>query len=456
MTVSNEFLTETLFHAMLLRDPSSEESAYWVNQLAQDLITPTGMILLAATAAEFTEVSHVIARMFEAAFNRYGTTAELMVWRQLYDTGLSLADMGEVFIGSQAFAQAHPGLSSTTDVLKAMAQAGLGRAATTAELNTLVPLVDDGSLGYGDILLRIVDANRSELSVGLGMLFAGVNGVAPLAAEISGLGSDIPVAVNTILDAGALLQEPVSDGLSFVEGNGLLTLAGTPTAALVIDLPQAQITIGGQPRGLDSGDLAVVTSVSAAALTGEQTVTFLGAAQAETYVASAQGDAVRGGSGNDQLTGGAGRDRYTLEATAATNGVDIIAGFQLGADGDLLDFSPFLNSVGTTTIATVDAEGTAEVAWGNGDVLVAVGYDLSTGAKVAELFGAGAAFAAPTARGKAVVITADVVGDATVWYLVNNTDIAVVNATELTKAATLTGVNNLGLLGFDASNFSDL
>ena len=96
-------------------------------------------------------------------------------------------------------------------------------------------------------------------------------------------------------------------------------------------------------------------------------------------------------------------------------------------------------------------DSTAGADFVNGDVLVAAG-PVASAAAVAALFGAGKAFRAPTAAGKYVVITADIVGDATVWAVVNQTSTNTIDAAEVTQIATLVGVHNLQLVPLDAIN----
>lgn len=455
MPVTNEDITKILYNAILLRDPSSEESAYWTNQLDLGLTSPGAMVIASASTQEFSGISHQIARIFQAAFGRYASTTELMAWRQIYDTGMSLTQIGEAFIHSPEFKQTNPGLTSTADFLRAMAMAGLGRTATQAELNALVPMIDSGTLLYGDLLQRIAAGNGRELAVGLAMLSAGVNGAAPTVTEITAAGTDAAAAINTILQDGILLQaEADSDALSCIERDGTLTLAGQLDDSLTLDLNQLLLVVGDQNQTLNSGDLANATTINAAGLR-EEGVAFTGTSAAETYAATNQGDTIRGGGGSDHLTGGAGSDRFILEATAATNGLDRIYEFQLqGTEKDVLDLSRLLNLTSTNNLYTVDADSMDETPWSNGDVLVVTGYDLTSNIDIAGLFGTGRPFAAPTIRSKAVVITADVVGDASVWLVVNNSNLTTISSSEVTQMATLVGVNNLGLVGFDASNLA--
>ncbi|MBK9235974.1 MAG: hypothetical protein IPO19_07880 [Rhodoferax sp.] len=120
-----------------------------------------------------------------------------------------------------------------------------------------------------------------------------------------------------------------------------------------------------------------------------------------------------------------------------------------------MDFSAFLNKTGTKHLAAVSASSVTPSIWSNSDVLVASGYDLdATG--IAALFGAAAPLAAPTAAAKTVVISADIIGNASIWYVVNQLDTSAITASEVTLVGTLVGINNLGLVGygFVAANFA--
>lgn len=174
----------------------------------------------------------------------------------------------------------------------------------------------------------------------------------------------------------------------------------------------------------------------------------------DVFVATAGDDTIRTGIGDDTITTGNGIDRIVFEATSALNGIDTIKDFTIGLDGDILDFTLFLNQPNNLNIDTVESVSTNEIGWSNGDILVLSGYNLTTSTNIAAAFGTGLAFAAPNGASKAVIITADIIGDATVWYIVNQTDTANITGDEITKVATLSGINNLTLIGFDTTNFA--
>ncbi|MBU3707980.1 MAG: hypothetical protein FGM20_02590 [Burkholderiaceae bacterium] len=147
--------------------------------------------------------------------------------------------------------------------------------------------------------------------------------------------------------------------------------------------------------------------------------------------------------------------------------MDQIQKFKAGAGGDILDFSAFLTKTGTGNVKTlVGSAPTATGAkWASSDVVVVEGSGLTTPEAVANLFdddGAGTGtgvLATPTTVSKAVVITADVTGDAYVWYLVKGGNISatvnensVIAAADITLVGILEGVNSLVLVPMVAGN----
>lgn len=132
-----------------------------------------------------------------------------------------------------------------------------------------------------------------------------------------------------------------------------------------------------------------------------------------------------------------------------------------------MDFSAFLTKTGTANVKTLVASApTATGAkWASSDVVVVEGSGLTTPEKVATLFdsdGAGTGtgvLATPTTVSKAVLITADVTGDAYVWYLVKGGSVSatinansVVAASDITLVGILEGVNSLVLVPMVATN----
>ena len=87
--------------------------------------------------------------------------------------------------------------------------------------------------------------------------------------------------------------------------------------------------------------------------------TITGGDLADTISGLVGNDVLSGGAGADTITGGAGADTITLGTgsdtvvyadTAANNGVDSVADFEAGLEGDILDFTNFI----TVTEANID------------------------------------------------------------------------------------------------------
>ena len=108
--------------------------------------------------------------------------------------------------------------------------------------------------------------------------------------------------------------------------------------------------------------------------------------------------------------------------TPVANGVDTITNFTIGKGGDVLNFSAFLNKTGTTKIAAVNAAATTPKAWANGDVPGGTGQR-PRHHKNCRPVRCRQSFHGPTVASKMVIITADIIGDASVWYVINQLDV---------------------------------
>lgn len=252
--------------------------------------------------------------------------------------------------------------------------------------------------------------------------------------------------------------------LPIKESGGTISATGTLSSALTVDLASDKITLGSASISLVSGsissaanvDMSDVKPAASTTTTSSKTtvgVTIKGDDQTNIFFAAGYSTVMEGGKGNDTISCASSTDTLVFSSTADGNGADTIYGYSLGKSGDVLKFSAFLNKTGTSNIATLSADATAAKAWSNGDVLVIQGNSLDATA-LAGIFGAGKAFAAPTGARKAVLITADIVGDASIWYLTNQTDTTAITSNEIVLVGTLNGINNLELVGFDTSNFA--
>lgn len=247
--------------------------------------------------------------------------------------------------------------------------------------------------------------------------------------------------------------------VGLAESGGTITGTGDISLALVIDLNTDTLTHGTSTVALRSGSIGNASDVDLSAMKPPAGVAKAATASAAIYgdsgannlAASTYGGTINGRGGNDTLNAGPGVDRFVFASDAAANGNDTIYGFTLGAGGDILSFSAFLNKTGTSN-TTIRTAASAATAVNNGDVLVYSGT-VNTAADVAALFN-GTVFANVTTAGKYVLITGNVTGDSNVWYIANQSTPASIDPVEITKVATLVGVNNLELVPFLPANFA--
>ena len=255
----------------------------------------------------------------------------------------------------------------------------------------------------------------------------------------------------------------LNPSVPLTEAAGTLSLTSTLSSSLSVNLALDQVTLGTDALRPRSGNIANAVNVSLTQLTAETTPTSGSAAPTITLTGDDQANVLStgpfatrfsGAGGNDTIVGNSGTDTIVFSSLFSTNGLDTIQNFKIGTGGDVLDFSAFLNKTGTANITVTLAASTAAKTWANGDVLIVQGAGLNA-TTIAALFAAtGTALLAPTAIGKAVIIASDIVGDAGVWFLVNQTLPTTIEVGELTQVATLTGINNLQLVALIAANFA--
>lgn len=462
--VDNNQFIDVLYQNVLGRTADTDGKAYWLGQLQNGLAK--GSVLAGfSNSSEFQSKTNLLIDNTLAYYvfaGRAPTTAELAA---------TPADI-------------------TSIVLNASAKTPVGGGLPGVSYDSLIvneSTANDGSISNAlTITLAGGDAFKGIIGASLGKLTGTPSGLTGFISKITdtsalltfsgnakahGLAdssSAVSVAfATTDFTSGSIAgKSGVTQAITvsffqmpLTESSGNLAPSGTIPSNVLIDLANDKFYFGTSLASLTSGAMANVINVDARGLSGTtQTVSTTGDDAANTIISSPLGGTITGGKGDDPLTAGTGIDRFVFAANSTDNGADTITGFTLGTGGDVLNFSAFLNKTGTSHIAAVGSGNTANATWANGDVLVASGNGLTTAAAAALLFNSGtnAPFAAPTAAAKIVLITADIIGDASIWYIVNNTVPGVIAAAEITLVGTLKNVNNLSLAGygFAASNFA--
>ena len=490
-----DFVT-AIYNNVFGKAPDTDGLNFWANRLAQG--QGRGEMVLDMINAGLALPPSVSGQVYVA--NRYWAS-KFAVMQQATDGGeISPANLRDAMNSVNASASSLTPYSNNITVLSQIAAKKSGVFYTDTDLAE--SSANDGSI-EGSIVIRLIgDTFKGDLGARLGTvsnipatLVASLVKSSDATATLSFTGkATAHAAANSISNltvrfaatdftGGSItnlygvsrsdLEIDFIDLPASVSGN-TLQAEGLVPGAVTINLNTDAFTLGTSNISLSSGNMANVVNVDLSKTTTAGTTTVTSTATinftadpppasgtatpiANTFTASPVGGTVRAGQGNDTLFGGAGIDRYIFEATPASNGMDTIHNFTMGAGGDVLNLSAFLRTTKTTTLTTQLASSTTPLVWTNGAVLVLEGSAEGTPyttPDIAALFGASLPFAAPTASGKAVLITADVAGDAIVWFITNTSDLAAISSDEVQQVAILVGVNNLSLVPLVAGNFA--
>lgn len=463
------FLT-ILYRNVMGRQPDDAGLTFWQNRMNEGL--DRGSVLLGfSESTEYKSITYWPVKavaMYRALAGRTPSDAELSgmpqdlvklaIQASIATSGSSIGGIAITY-SSNTFQESsvNDGSISNTITLKLTGDTFKGSAGKLGKITNTPP-------GLTAVLTKQDDTTALLSLSGKATAHNATNDIHNLTVTlgdadfISGKASSVSGATISNLDVRFIdIPAYVSSTTLYLTG----TVGGTINANLTIPL----VTLAGKVVTLDSGvledavniDLSGITGISSTLkTTANGLITLKGNEADNDLVLSALGDIVEGAGGDDNVSCGSGIDKIKFSNTASANGQDSITSFILGATGDVLNFSAFLNKTGTGKIATVDADGiiTAAAAWSNGDVLTVQGNGLTTPEKIAALFGNGLPFAAPVGASKSVLISADIVGDASIWFITNQTDTTSITESEVQLVGVLTEIHNLKLLGFDQKNFA--
>ena len=468
-SLSNTQYLDLIYQNVLGRAADGAGRDYWTQQMAAGM--SRGEILNQfAQSPEFTvsAATKVNASLiYTTLVGRMPTTAEVAAAptgvEQLIVKAAAAADVAPVVANIVYSAtqfsetQLNDGSIANTVVLTLTGDTYKGIVGTSLGKITNVPT------GLTASLTKTSDTTATLALIGAATANASINNVSNLTVTLdntaftSGKAANVTNAIKSDLQI-AFLDIPMK------ELNQVLSGVGALTSAMSIDLTTDQLLLGGKSISLLSGSLSQVNHVDFSNIGPLPSTTTTGGAKvtittsmkgddaANILTGSAYANVFEGGKGNDTMTGGVGVDTYIFSNTPDNNGNDTINNFTIGKGGDVLNLSAFLNKTGITKIAAVNTSSIVPKVWANGDVLTVQGNAMNA-TKIAALFGPALPFAAPTVASKMVVITADIIGDASIWYVINQNDVTNITADEVTLVGTLKNVNNLSLVGFDATNF---
>ncbi|MFZ6758702.1 DUF4214 domain-containing protein [Undibacterium sp. Ji50W] len=466
--ISNTQYLDLIYQNVLGRNADVAGRDYWLQQMAGGMLR--GEILNQfAQSSEFqtSAATKVYASVvYTTLLGRMPTAAEAAAApTNVEQLVLKVAQASEVTptIGSISYSstvfneqQINDGsivntvtLILTGDTFKGNVGASLGK-------------VSNVPAGLTASLTKTTDTTATLTLTGFATSNNSVNNVSNLTVTLDNAAFTGGKVVNIINAVKSDLQINFID-IPLNETNHLLSGKGALTTPLSVDLLLDKLLLDGKNLDLLSGSIQQVNNVDLSSLAAATTTTTGGSKVTVTttlkgddgnnlLIGSAYPNFFNGGKGNDTMQGGAAIDTYSFGITPQENGNDLITNFAIGKGGDVLNFSSFLNKTGTTKIAAVNAASVVPKAWANGDVLTVQGNALDP-TKLAALFGAGKAFAAPTVATKMVLITADIIGDASIWFVINQNDVANITPDEITLVGTLKNINNLSLVGFDVTNF---
>lgn len=410
-----------------------------------------------------------IIELYIAYFNRVPEADGLAYWINQFNQGMSLTKISNAFYDAAIQFSNQTGYSSmmtSSDFVKTLYANVLGRLGVTAPSASDVlywsQQLDKKTLDRAGLVQKMLsDAKGFATDPTYGY-------VAKNLQQKLDAGIDHAVVLginyNTLDEAVVRGKQYLSD---YVEWSKLTTAStqitgkwyqigstlygnSTPSGQVVVNLSQDKITDNSITATLSKGspyyainvDLSLLALPTTPATAPAYNVMVTGDDQANIIVGSNLGDQIKAGKGEDTISLGSGTDRVVLEGDALVNGIDEIYNFVLGTD--ILDVSAFLNATQETpNLVEAAYDNTKSRDWQNGDILVLQGNNLTTATAIAQQFGSNKAYINPKTSAKALVITADVTGDARLWYLANQTGLATITANEIVQVATLHDINNL-------------
>ena len=400
--MNQQAIGASIYKALMLKDIPSDVLSDYVSKLNIGLITPSLFALELATSAE-AAMSLGLGKLYKTFFDKYIEPSEMVIWGGRISRGLTLDQIAEQFSTSDEFLARFTDASSTSEEIKIFVKDFNSLVLSEEDISSIAEMIDSGSLTWADAGTQLADFLD--------------------AVDIS---------------AAILHSTLVGDLADYTRPSAFLTIEET-VATIITD---------------------AITVISEREVEDEVVTDYLGTSASDIITASSATVSIESGSGNDQIVLEENDGKSTkviFEKNSTINGLDTIKFFERGEGGDVLDFSSFLTVPNLSLVETIiSASDTTENVLPNGAVVVIEGAPSFTDATIAGLFGAGLPFASPTNLSKYVLITANIAQDSDIWYVLNNSNTALIEASEITKVGTLNDVNSFSLFPFSQTNFYTL
>ena len=199
--LSNQDYVAQLYRTTLRREPDAGGLANWTARLDNGSLNRTDMLVAFSESAEHVnntasvlnrglwvadDQAKIIARLYDATFDRLADVGGLAVWTQNLKDGMALIDIAAAFASAAEFQQKYGNLSNA-DFVAQMYRFTLNREPDAGGLAGWTSQLDSGALNRAQMLLSFSEsAEHVRLTAGLwlgGIQVAGGNNSALAAAE---------------------------------------------------------------------------------------------------------------------------------------------------------------------------------------------------------------------------------------------------------------------------------
>ena len=400
--MTQQAIGAAIYKAIMLKEIPTNELSDYVSRFEIGLITPS-LYALELSASPDAALSLGLGKLYKTFFDKHIEPSEMLIWGGRISRGLTLEQIAEQFSTSDEFLARFASASSTSDRIKIFVKSFSELVLSESDITFVAELIDSGSLSWAEAGTKLAE----------------------------------------LLDA-----VDISAAMLHTSLVGDLDDYSRPSATLEFDKTVATVIT------------SAITVISDREAEDEVVTDYVGTSSSDTIYASSATVSIESGSGNDEIVLAENDGKSTkiiFEKNLSVNGLDSIEFFERGENGDVLDFSAFLTVPNLSLVeTTVLASDITETVLPNGAVVVIEGTSLFSDLTIANLFGTERPFASPTNLSKYVFITANLSQDSDIWYVLNNSNTALIEASEITKVGTLNDVNSFSLFPFDQNNFHTL